>query len=111
MNDVDGASSPGEAKADGCTSFTFHTFLIFLAFMDGGCCVGADFGVCGFLSLGFCDFCPPVLLSNLYLSSFMSAFMKVTRLSVLCGVTSTSLTPCGFGSYLILIVEHCSVLG
>ena len=78
----------------GAPSFCFHTFSFF-----GG--VGTTFGVSSFCFRLF--FFGSVL--------FLFSLFFLARLSTSWGYISTSFMPCGFGPYLILIMEHCSYLG
>lgn len=86
---------------------TCHTFLVLGV---GG----------GFLGAGFtgCLTCTPVLTGVLFGQGLLidasftrKFFMNAMRLSVFGGFTLTTLMFCGFGPYLILTIEHCSILG
>ena len=78
----------------GASSFGFHTGLFFF----GG--VGTAFGIFSFA---------------IYLTFFCSGFFFIslfffTGLFTIWGWIWTFLRPCGFGLYLIQIMEHCSFL-
>ena len=110
----DGTSVTEGVDTDDCTFFSFHTIL--LVFSG----VVVDFGASSFCfhtvslgglgtTFGFSSFCFRLFFFGS--SLFLFSLFFLTRLSTSWGYISTSLMPCGFGPYLIRIMEHCSCLG